>query len=642
MKIFSKKTLVALACISPLIKISAQETLPLLKDGKAPQSHEELWQGFDPRKEALDVEVLKEWEEDGVVMKVLRYRIGIFKGKKAMMLAVYGYPKRATNRVTKAAKKLPGLVQIHGGGQYAHYKTVLTNAKRGYATISISWAGRMVAPDYTVNPNVVKLFWDGKTDDPAYKLTTDWGALDGYHAPSRNGKDAFPSLPVADWTLDAVQSPRNSSWFLATIGARRALTFLENQPQVDGNKLGVYGHSMGGKLTVLTAGSDSRVKAAVPSCGGISDQYNRLPLHQNTVGDAPYLKSISAPTMFLSPANDFHGHINDLPMATSALKTDDWRVVCNPHMNHQDAASGEVGTQLWFDEHLKGTFKVPATPASELKLDTVDNVPVFSVTPDGSKKIVAVDIYYTQQGVEGGDGKLHLNRIYRYWHHANARARVSGNTWTAKLPISDNEKALWAYAAVHYELETPVSGVGYYYGDYTAETFNVSSLIKLVKPGELKAAGIQATLKPSLVIEPFVGDWKKNFFRYRDAHFEYRTNKLYSPLWKAPEGASIAIDLRSEKANKCVIGIDGYAAELAHPGGGEWKTFTFNLADFKDANNHPIKSWEGIKQLRLTAAEHLHTGKGKDRTTRLVGSKWKGKEPQFRNLRWVVAVSKER
>ena len=173
-----------------------------------------------------------------------------------MMAGVYGYPKGARN--------LPGLLQIHGGGQYADYKAPLSNAKRGYASISISWAGRISAPGYRVTPNEVKLFWDGKVNDPKYKLTTDWGALDAYHAPSRYGKDAFPSIPVADWTLDAVESPRNNGWFLATLGARRGLTFFERQTEVDPNRLGVYGHSMGGKLTVLTAGSDIR-----QSCGSI-------------------------------------------------------------------------------------------------------------------------------------------------------------------------------------------------------------------------------------------------------------------------------------------------------------------------------------------------------------------------------------
>src|SRR5208282_320291 len=108
-----------------------EDSLPPLKEGKAPGDFEALWAGYDPKKEPLDVEVLKEWEEDGVVLRVLRYRIGIFRGQKAMMAAVYGFPKGGT--------KLPGLVQIHGGGQFADYKAPLANAKRGYATISIAW-----------------------------------------------------------------------------------------------------------------------------------------------------------------------------------------------------------------------------------------------------------------------------------------------------------------------------------------------------------------------------------------------------------------------------------------------------------------------------------------------------------------------
>jgi cephalosporin-C deacetylase-like acetyl esterase len=279
------------------------ETLPPLKDGRAPQTFEELWAGFDPRRESLDVETLKTWEEDGVTLRVIRYRIGIFKGQKAMMVAVYGFPQ--------SPSKLPGLVQIHGGGQYADYRAVLTNAKRGYATISIAWAGRIAAPVYTVNPEGVALFWAGKTSDPAYRLTTDWGALDAYHAPCRNEKNNFQAVAPAPWTLDTVESPRNNPWFLCTLGARRALTFLETQPEVDPERLGVYGHSMGGKLTVLTTAADSRVKAAAPSCGGVSDRTHASPLYRATLTDDQSLKRITCPIVFLSPANDFHGRIDD-------------------------------------------------------------------------------------------------------------------------------------------------------------------------------------------------------------------------------------------------------------------------------------------------------------------------------------------
>ncbi|MFP6904838.1 MAG: hypothetical protein VCG02_06445, partial [Verrucomicrobiota bacterium] len=131
--------LISCTFLSAERKNALNETLPPLKEKVAPKTHLETWAGFDPQAETLEIEILKEWEEDGVILKILRYHIGVFKGEKAMMAAIYGYPKGGEN--------LPGLVQIHGGGQYADHKAPLTNAKRGYATLSISWAGRISAPN---------------------------------------------------------------------------------------------------------------------------------------------------------------------------------------------------------------------------------------------------------------------------------------------------------------------------------------------------------------------------------------------------------------------------------------------------------------------------------------------------------------
>jgi hypothetical protein len=68
--------------------VLAKETLSPLEGDEVPQTYSELWRGFDPRAEPLEVEILKEWEVDGVVLKVLRYRIGTFKGRKAMKAAI--------------------------------------------------------------------------------------------------------------------------------------------------------------------------------------------------------------------------------------------------------------------------------------------------------------------------------------------------------------------------------------------------------------------------------------------------------------------------------------------------------------------------------------------------------------------------
>ena len=170
----TRRTIGLLLALAGCLTALAQDTLPPLKGGVAPKTIEQLWAGYNPRREPLDVQITKEWRQDGVVLRVLRYRIGVFKGRKSMMAAIYGYPEGGTN--------LPGLVQIHGGGQSANVNAVLTNAKRGYACISINWAG---------NPL-------GGVED-YHGANTDWGAVD---ATQNTHNDHFRSLQPDSWTVD--------------------------------------------------------------------------------------------------------------------------------------------------------------------------------------------------------------------------------------------------------------------------------------------------------------------------------------------------------------------------------------------------------------------------------------------------------
>jgi hypothetical protein len=631
MKLFQ---LVSIFAIIANSVVSAQEadTLPRLVNDPAPTNFVEMWAGFDPRAEPLDVETLKEWEQDDVVFRIVRFRIGIFKGKKATLAAIYGFPKH----VIGTGERLPGLVQIHGGGQYADYRACLTNAKRGYATVTIAWAGRINAPGYRVTPAEVKLFWDGKTDDPAYKLTTDWGAVDGYHAPGRNAGNAFPSAKPAAWTLDSVESPRNSGWFLCALAVRRALTFLEQQPEVDAEKLGVYGHSMGGKLTVMTA-VDRRVKAATPSCGGISDRDNKSALFRSTLGDDVSLKEVSCPIMFLSPANDFHGRIGDLPEATQEIKSQQWRVTCSPHHNHQDTSEYEVATQLWFDQHLKNAFAFPKTPETSLQLSTKDGVPTFTVKPDRSKAVLSVDVFYTQHGKPDERPEDRENTMHRFWHHAVA-TELKGR-WTASLPIASTAQPLWVYANVLYSLESPVVGAGYYYGTYTANSFNLSSTLRMVSPDALKAADVRATLRPSLLIESFEDGWEKEWFTYKPNEWARATHKVYDESYKPPERASLALEVLADESNALVILLDEMAAEVQLDGGDKWQKFVLNPNDFRNLEGEALSSFSSIMRLKLSPSERLKPKRGSSKEPRIVRAKWRGAKPQFRHLRWVVPAT---
>ena len=588
--------MILVALGSCAIGVTADETLPSLKDGKAPETFEELWSGFDPRKEPLDVEVLHEWEQDGVVLRVVRYRVGIFKGKKAMMAAVYGYPK--------GANEVPGLVQIHGGGGAGTEGPVLANAKEGYATISIAWDGRIKASEYPIDNEAKQLFWEGKTDDPNYRKTTDWGDMAAFFHPRRYENTKDPE----HW-LDPVESPRNDKWFLWAMGARRAITFLEQQPEVDGAKIGVYGHSMGAELTIAVAGSDSRVKAAAPSCGGIANKEGEHPLSNMSAH-----RNIACPILFLNASNDFHGRIHDLPPAVERLRTDEWRVVSAPHRNHSCEPSHFVSTTLWFNQHLKNEFTMPGNPVTKLVLDTKDKTPVFSVTPDDSREILSVEIYYTQQDATDYTGRV--TAMTKCWQHAPATE--AEGTWTAILPVFSTDRQLWVYADIRYANDREVFGSG---GGpvLSSDTFNLSSLLRMVTPDQLKAAGVKAIEKPSLLIEDFEGEWEKEWIARGQS--SKKTFKMRSPQYQAPPDARLGIEIRSDKTGRIMLGMEKekerYHYSIKLNGDSEWQQVLLSPSDFKNQKAETLKDWHSV-DIVITPATALGWG-----------------DLRLRNLKWI-------
>lgn len=599
---------------------SLTETFPPLDGAVPPKTFDELWSDYDPRAEALDVEVLKEWEEAGVIMRVLRYRVGVFKGKKAMIAAIYGFPK--------GAKDLPGLIQVHGGGQYADYRSVLENGKRGYATISISWAGRINAPGYKVTPAEVKLFWEGKADHPDYKLTTDWGSLDGYHAPHRENGTSTTGVSPTKWTVDDVDSPRNNIWFLWTLAARRAITFMERQAEVDLARIGIYGHSMGGTITTLTA-VDARIRAAAPSCGGVSTS-DRGSEYKEALADYSYLKRITCPVMFLSPSNDFHGKLYDLQTALTLIKTDNWRVTCSAHHSHQDTPEFEAANILWFDQILKGKFEYPSTPETNLSLQ--QNKVSIDVVPDPSKPILSVDVYYWQPKVEPEEISRDLRKT-RFWHHA--KPKKEGENWQAELPLESTGRPIWVYTNVLYQLDERVSGAGYYYRTYTSDKINLSSKMTIVDANQLKKAKVKATLKPSLLIESFEGDWEKDWYTYLRKPWEHKTHKINNNLWRAPSDKyNLTFDVLSEESNKLVVRMDGYAAEVQLRGG-DWQSVRLSADVFKNVSGEVLSSFTSVREFELSPQETLRRSRGVSGDPLTLGAEWKGEAPKFRNLKWV-------
>ena len=625
-KLLSAFLLASLA--SAMGSYAVEETLPPLKDGKLPKNLEELWAGYDPRKEPLQTEILKEWEEDGVVCRLIRYQVGIFKGAPAKVAAFYGFPKNAA--------KLPALVQIHGGGQSASLDAVITDAKRGYCSVSINWGGN-------------KLNF-GRSKETYTGPQTDWGKLDATHPPQRNKINHFagPLTPDA-YTLDSVESPRNSNWFIVMIAARRAITFLEQQPEADPSRIGVYGHSMGGKLTTDVAGIDQRIKAAVPSCGGSGDileSQSDLPgcirrkitdMELACISDNAYIPKITCPVLWHSPTNDFHAPIENMAWNWRGLPDRQLQFSISAHLNHRHTDDHAINQLLWFEQYLKGVFRMPKTPAMTVNLKNADGVPTLTVTPDASMPVVRVDVYYS----------IDPHPLTRFWR--DALAVKTGSSWTASCPIMSPEQPFFAYADVIYDTPEQYRKLAKMPGSGNSATFAINSRVLMLAPAQLQAAGVKSTDRQERLIDDGTRGWH-DWYRLNWDHaplWHAVTRKLKDVKWRGPDGGALVFEIKPTGDNTLVVSIATntwgafyagkpaieYTALKEINGTGDWQTVSItpsDLASIDPKNPGSLANWQSVTELGIgPSGEVVKNGKIMN-----AGSKpWVGSR-EIRNLHW--------
>jgi pimeloyl-ACP methyl ester carboxylesterase len=536
------------------------ETLPPLKDGASPQTVDEAWGDFDPRAEPLDVEIHKEWVEEGTVLRAVRYRIGVFKGQKAWMGGIYAFPE--------GGKDLPALVQIHGGGGMASKSACIDNAKRGYATLWVSWR----ADDRYLE----------REDLPA-AAQTDWGAVEGRQVVESRGIE-----PNDEKRFDPVPSARNSGYFLRTLAMRRGLTFLEQQPEVNGDKLGLDGHSMGGVITIQTAAMDGRIKAAAPSCA--PPLLHDGSLLARTANPAAYAEKINVPILMMAPSNDFHGMVEDVQWVVDQIPSSHVRIARSVHLNHKHDNETLASKELWFDSLLKGNFDYPEQPKIRVDLKGQGGNPLVQIDADDSHEIAFVDIYYTR------DAKLNDNATNRtrLWHYVKPAQR--GNRFAVFLDLFDLEEPLWVFANVHYALK---DGGKEHALNQSADTFIVTTQLAMFTPEELKSAEVQTNSATSTLIESFGEGWEKEWVYNRSS---IETWKLNDPRMPMPEYGKLVIELTSESKTNLSVKVGKiHSGDFPLQGGGVKGTIEVYPFDLVDKNTGAkMLSWQDLTRPNLS------------------------------------------
>ena len=85
-----------------MIRLSALLTLlvissPLVAEEKIPATVTDLWADVDPTADPLKTKVVREWLEEGLVLRYVTYHVGTFKGRPARVAAFYAFPRGRRN-----------------------------------------------------------------------------------------------------------------------------------------------------------------------------------------------------------------------------------------------------------------------------------------------------------------------------------------------------------------------------------------------------------------------------------------------------------------------------------------------------------------------------------------------------------------
>lgn len=527
------------AAVAPAASVHAvhsnTSTTNQTADQTVPQSVQELWANFDPRQDPLNTQTIREWTEDDGVFRHVRFLVGHFRGAPASMTAIYGFPRQRYGR-------LPAVLHIHGGGQRGFLHEVRFLVSRGYAGLSVNWGGN---GDGEPPFNSVE---GAEPDDP----NTDWGVVD----PSQLNPAGYDSiLPGPKQLVTNREHPQNCNWYLLTLACRRALTFLEQQPEVDPERLGVHGYSMGGNLTMYVAGTDTRVKAAVPAVGGAGWRWDwhdfdggraRLDhvrgdpdLFRRTLSFESYAPLIRCPVLHRSATNDFHGWMDDVYRTNALIPSQPTRFSWAPHLNHRLTAEVEVAMPLWFDQHLKGGPPLPETPASELLLETNNHIPQLRVKPDRSWQIARCRVFYS----------VDPDPRARFWR--SALVQTAGEEFVAELPLHSVERSLFAFASIDYRLPQPVSLQPLPGRREPAEELTISGLLTAATATALQQTRVAATLENTTLIDDFsrgLDDWYV-LNRGNRSHQQIWTRKLTDPLYRGANGQRLQITLQVPETN---------------------------------------------------------------------------------------------
>lgn len=550
---------------------------------------EQVWKDYDPSLEPLEVEVLKQWTKDGNIFKEMYFTGKTIGEEKVRIYGVYSAPM--------GGKQLPGILHVHGGGQTVNKDILHYWNERGYAALSFNWGGR-------------------RTDGQAY---TDWGSALA-HA---NHLDAGERM------MATVPNVRASSWYEWAVAARRALTLLSEQAEVDPGKLGAFGVSMGGTLLWTLAATDKRIRASCAIYGlgwhtykeefclatGDKPEYSEEAARIWREGMEPeaYAPHIHSPLLYINATNDFYGIMDRSFNILSALpEQTPRRAAFTPGFSHYIHWEQGDNIHRWMNTWLKGEAQWPQTPEVFIRIDEQGRSEL-AISPDSAQTVTRVEAYYAF-------GNPHA--ATRHWRPLGTF--TGGDSRSVLLDVKDYRGTVYVYANVYYESGICLSSnlATEMLGDVENADFAVPDRERRTNVIYDGRDGLGGWVTNSPNADPFPHRYSPiKAVASEDGVRGFRPDEQLSPItyslgdpeYKGREGEALSFQIFSRNAAnfKIIVHRRYYMshsrnyicpASLEEPGG--WQTFTLIPESFKhEESGEALSGWEDVNYLELCKPE---------------------------------------
>ena len=541
-----------------------------------------LWSDFD---DSLPIQctVLEEREEEGILLRKLRYFGRDVGGVRVNIFAVYCAPS--------GEAAAPALLILPDAKQTADAAFALRFAKKGYAVLM---------PDYRGE-------WDGCDEYTIYPEAISYA----------NYRSAGRRLEFADDTA------KETSWYEWIAVARYSFLYLRSLSA--DCKIGLIGIKAGGDVAWQLAATCEGLACAIPICAGGWRAYRGIyKFGESTelkmdderyrflagVESQSYAQYVKCPVLMLCSTND-EGFDADRAFDTYARinpemdKTFYFAARYNGHIGN----TGLNDLDLFIDKYLKGREVFIPAPV-EIGVEEDEGELVARIKFDHNGEVKYCDVYMAEDNLDsstrdwtkcvlkredGDDEQIFSLNAYEKASRVFvfAKAKYScGFAVSSKIAVKRLDKTYSNSQKKSRILYSSTKGTDSFTIDRFDKNVLADCFLNISEPPV-------RLLEGPLGIKGIYSSYGLKLFRINDARFCPNENGLLKFDIYSPQPALLQIEVGVVQNGSPVR----YSCNLRIPGGECWADHLLSAKDFKNEVNKPLAGLDGVRYITFYSAD---------------------------------------